>query len=80
MQSIRENMVSLAVETTGMVLIENAVRLFAPPNKIIRGLTEFTLKNCVSFLVYSIFYLSQSSLRSGVYKHDFYYLSAGLTF
>lgn len=80
MESIRENMISLAVETSGMVLIENVVKLLAPPNKIIRGLTEFTLKNCVSFLVYSIFNSSQASQNSGVYKHDFYYISAGVTF
>jgi len=80
MESITDNAVPIAVETTGMVLIENIVKMFAPPDKVVRGLTEFTLKNCVSFLIYSIFNSSQASKSSGVYKHDFYYFSAGITF
>jgi hypothetical protein len=80
MESITDNAVPLAVETTGMVLIENIVRMFAPPDKVVRGVTEFALKNCVSFLIYSIFNSSQASQNSGVYKFDFYYFSAGITF
>lgn len=80
MESITGNAVPLAVETTGMVLIENIVKMFAPPDKVIRGVTEFALKNCISLLVYSIFNSSQVSQNSGVYKYDFYYLSAGITF
>ncbi|MBS1493767.1 MAG: hypothetical protein JST55_09655 [Bacteroidetes bacterium] len=79
MANLRDNAVSLAVETSGMVLIENAVKIFAPPNKVVRGLTEFTLKNCLSFLIYSIFNSSQTN-NTGVYKYDFYYISAGITF
>lgn len=80
MESISNNAIPLAVETTGMVLIENIVKMFAPPNKVVRGVTEFALKNCVSFIVYSIFNSSQASQNSGVFKHDFYYFSAGITF
>lgn len=80
MESITDNAVPLAVETTGMVLIENIVKIFAPPDKVVRGVAEFALKNCVSFLVYSIFNSSQASQSSGVYKYDFYYFSAGITF
>lgn len=83
MQSLRENAVQLAVETTGMVVIENAIRFLAPENKIVKGLAEFTLKNCVSLLAYSIFNSSSNSSgesNGGVYKYDFYFLSAGITF
>ena len=80
MECITDNAVPLAVETTGMVLIENIVKMFAPPDKVVRGVAEFALKNCVSFIVYSIFNSSQASKSSGVYKHDFYYFSAGITF
>lgn len=79
MESLQENALPLAVETTGMVVIENVVKFFAPPDKIIRGLTEFTLKNCISFMIYSLFTDSQSN-NGGVYKYDFYYVSAGITF
>lgn len=80
MQSIQENALPLAVEASGMVIIETVVKVFSPPDKIVRGLAEFTLKNCISLLIYSIFNSGDASHSSGVYKHDFYYISAGITF
>jgi hypothetical protein len=80
MERLQENAASLAAETSGMIIIETLVKLILPPNIIVRGITEFTLKNCISFLMYSIFNSSQGSRSSGVYKYDFYYLSAGITF
>ncbi len=79
MKDLQSNMFSLAAEASGIILVENAVKLFAPPNKVVRGLAEFTLKNCISFLIYSIFNSTQKP-TDGVYKYDFYYISAGITF
>ncbi len=83
MERLFNNASQLAAETSGMILIENAVRFFAPPNKIVKGIAEFTLKNCVAYLIYALFNSSVNSSgenNNGVSKYDFYYFSAGVTF
>lgn len=80
MDRLTDNAYPLAIETSGLILIENALKFIAPSNKVVKGLTEFALKNCVSFLVSSIFSSSQNSSQNGIYKYDFYYISAGITF
>lgn len=78
-KEIKGNIASLAAETSGIVLIESFVKIFVPPNKIAQGITEFTLKNLVSFLIYSISNIKQNK-DGEQYKYDFYYISASLTF
>ena len=79
MADLQENMLPLAVETSGMIVIENLVKVFAPPDKTVRGIAEFALKNCISFLMYSIFNADEKN-NSGVSAYNFYYFSAGITF
>lgn len=79
MENLKDYSASLAAETAGIVLVENFVDLFSPPNNIIRSISKFVLKNCINLLAAKIFNDSSNNNNS-VYKYNFYFISAGVVF
>jgi hypothetical protein len=78
MENLKDYTASLAAETAGIVLIENFVNLFSPPDNTIRSISKFVLKNCINLLAAKIFH--GSSDNNSVYKYNFYFVSAGVVF
>jgi len=77
-ENLKDYSASLAVETAGIVLIENFVNLFSPPDNTVRSISKFVLKNCINLLAAKIF--NGSSDNNSVYKYNFYFVSAGVIF
>ena len=74
---VKENILPLAVETSGMVIIDGISKILSLKNQITKSLIDFALKNCVSLLVNSAFF---SNEKQGISAYNFYYFSASLNF
>jgi len=77
MKNVKENILPLAAETSGIILIEGLSKIFTMENKITKSVIEFALKNCISFLVNSAFVTNE---KQPIPTYNFYYFSASLNF
>ena len=79
MENIKDYSAALAAETAGVVLVENFVNIFSPPDNTIRSISKFVLKNCINLLA-AKFFNSTSKENNPVYKYNFYFVSVGVEF
>ena len=74
-EEIKENIKPLAIETAGLVIIENVVNFFTLNDKLINGILNFALKNGFTFLMQSL-----EDENKKLPKWEYYYCSIGIRF
>lgn len=74
-EEIKDNIKPLAIETAGLVIIENVVNFFTLNDKMINGILNFALKNGFTFLMQSL-----EDENKKLPKWEYYYCSVGIRF
>jgi len=77
MKDVKGNILPIAVETAGMVLVEGISKMNVFNNNTVKNLIEFVLKNCVMLIANSAF---RSNEKEGKNEYNFYFISASLNF
>ena len=79
-ESIQENVSSLAIETAGIVILENLVDYITIDDNVLNGLLNFSLKNGLSFIINSILYSKDELKEKQIGSYDYYYFSTSIRF